>query len=138
MYKNIQTPNSPLSPLSPLPPCNQPSEYMMEKMSNHQFLTPSYQLSQKHNKRRSFTPNAFSNDVSPPSVSPIRTVFESSESDLENSAIFEKPVSSAAKLVELFNTPPQFFNLLDRKSHSCTVNRKASDKVRRAYHCQRK
>lgn len=88
-------------------------------------------------KRRSFTPNAFEN-MPPPSVSPIQTVFESPESDLECSAILKKSVSSAMKLAELVRTPPHWSGTADRKAHSFTVNRDGANTKRRAYHCQRK
>lgn len=139
MYKTIQTPHS---PLSPLPPRIRSSEYLVEKTPNIQYLTPSYptKISHQPNKRRLFTPSAFDN-VPPPSVSPIQKVYESPESDLENAAILKKPVSSATKLTELMsaaNTPHQLSILIDRKSHSCSANRKGSGKIGRAYHRQRK
>lgn len=137
MYKTIQTPHS---PLSPLPPRIHSTGYLMEKTPNLQYLTPSYptKISHQQNKRRSFTPSAFDN-IPPPSVSPIQTVYESPESDLENSVILKKPVSSATKLAELLSaTPQQLSILLDRKSHSCSANRNGSAKIRRAYHRQRK
>lgn len=146
MYKSVQTPHSPLSPLPPLPPRIHSYEYLLEKTPNQQYLTPSFptKISLQQNKRRSFTPSAFDN-VPPPSVSPIQTVYESPDSDLENLAILKKSVSSASKLSELIhringpsNTPPQLFTELERKSHSCSGNRKGPGKIRRAYHCQRK
>lgn len=135
MYKNVQTPHS---PLSPLPPRIQISEYISEKTQNYQCLTPSCQSEKtvaRRNTRRSFTPSAF-DTAAPPSVSPIQTVFESPESDSENSAILLKSVSSATKLAELMsidNSPlAELHGIVDRKSQSASVH-----KTRR-YHCQRK
>lgn len=136
MYKNVQTPHS---PLSPLPPRIQLSEYITEKAQNFQYLTPSYQAEKmvaRRNTRRSFTPSAFDN-AAPPSVSPIQTVFESPDSDSENSAILQKSVSSATKLAELMNASEnspfaELQGVVDRKSQSATDHKK------RRYHGQRK